>query len=191
MARIFVATKMDDERADFYKTFNEMAARFGSSVCPVVVPVVKDGKVAAYYNLIEDKAYSYNGSAAAPAEVTHDDAARFDAVKEVFNEAVAGTDEEIMEKYFAGEELTKEDRIKGLRIGVADGSIIPVFAVSGASGAACDMLLDFVADVCPAPKSEYAISGEEPIELSADPNGACGNLLQNGCRSVHRQAFIL
>ena len=171
MARIFVATKMDDERADFYKTFNEMAARFGSSVCPVVVPVVKDGKVAAYYNLIEDIAYSYNGSAAAPAEVTHDDAARFDAIKEVFNEAVAGTDEEIMEKYFAGEELTKEDRIKGLRIGVADGSIIPVFAVSGASGAACDMLLDFVADVCPAPKSEYAISGEEPIELSADPNG--------------------
>lgn len=171
MARIFVTGKMDDERADFYKTFNELAARFGSSVCPVVVPVLREGKVAAYYNMINGKAYSYNGAKASETDVSHDDAARFDAIKEVFNEAVAGTDEDIMEKYFSGEELTVEDRIKGLRIGVADGSIIPVFALSGASSAACDMLLDFIADVCPAPGSEYAISGDEPIELAADPNG--------------------
>lgn len=171
MARIFVTGKMDDERADFYKTFNELAARFGSSVCPVVVPVLREGKVAAYYNMINGKAYSYNGAKASETDVSHDDSARFDAIKEVFNEAVAGTDEDIMEKYFSGEELTVEDRIKGLRIGVADGSIIPVFALSGASSAACDMLLDFIADVCPAPGSEYAISGDEPIELAADPNG--------------------
>lgn len=171
MARIFVATKMDDDRADFYKAFNAMAAKFGSSVCPIIVPVIKDGKVAAYYDLVEDKAYSYDGFKASPAEVSHDDTARFDAVKEVFSEAVAGTDEEIMEKYFSGEELTREDRIKGLKIGVADGSIIPVFAVSGLTGAACDKLLDFIAEVCPAPASEYAISGDEPVELSTDVNG--------------------
>lgn len=171
MARIFVTTKMDDERADFYKAFNAMAAKFGTSVCPVVIPVLQNGKVAAYYNMIDGKAYAYDGFKSAVVEVSHDDAARFDAIHEVFNEAVAGTDEEIMEKYFASEELTKEDRLKGLRIGVADGSIIPVFALSGISGAACDMLLDFIADVCPAPKSEYAISGDEPVELSPDPNG--------------------
>lgn len=171
MAKIFVTTKMDDERADFYKAFNAMAAKFGTSVCPVVIPVLQNGKVAAYYNMIDGKTYAYDGFKSAVVEVSHDDAARFDAIHEVFNEAVAGTDEEIMEKYFAGEELTKEDRLKGLRIGVADGSIIPVFALSGISGAACDMLLDFIADVCPAPKSEYAISGDEPVELSPDPNG--------------------
>ena len=171
MAKIFVTTKMDDERADFYKAFNAMAAKFGTSVCPVVIPVLQNGKVAAYYNMIDGKAYAYDGFKSAVVEVSHDDAARFDAIHEVFNEAVAGTDEEIMEKYFAGEELTKEDRLKGLRIGVADGSIIPVFALSGIGGAACDMLLDFIADVCPAPKSEYAISGDEPVELSPDPNG--------------------
>lgn len=171
MAKIFVTTKMDDERADFYKAFNAMAAKFGTSVCPVVIPVLQNGKVAAYYNMIDGKAYAYDGFKSAVVEVSHDDAARFDAIHEVFNEAVAGTDEEIMEKYFAGEELTKEDRLKGLRIGVADSSIIPVFALSGISGAACDMLLDFIADVCPAPKSEYAISGDEPVELSPDSNG--------------------
>lgn len=186
MARIFVTTKMDDERADFYKAFNAMAAKFGTSVCPVVIPVLQNGKVAAYYNMIDGKAYAYDGFKSAVVEVSHDDAARFDAIHEVFNEAVAGTDEEIMEKYFAGEELTKEDRLKGLRIGVADGSIIPVFALSGISGAACDMLLDFIADVCPAPKSEYAISGDEPVELSPDPNG----LLAAVCFKTVADPFI-
>lgn len=172
LARIFVTTKMDDERADFYKSFNEIVAKFGSQVCPVVVPVVSGGKVAAYYNMIEDKTYTYDGGSKKETDVQHDDAARFEAIKSVFAEAVASTDEELMEKYFEGEELTSDDKIKGLKLGVADGSIIPVFALSGLTGVACDMLLDFIADVCPSPSSEYAIdSSGEPVELTPDPNG--------------------
>ena len=172
MSKIIVASKMDDERADFYKSFNGMAAKFGTSVCPIVIPIITDGKVVAYYNMITEKAFADSGAKATPVEFSHDDAARFDAIKEVFNEAVAGTDEEIMDKYFSGEELTAEDKLKGLRIGVADGSVIPVFALSGLSGEACDQLLDFIADVCPAPSSEYAICDDEPIELTADANGS-------------------
>lgn len=172
LARIFVTTKMDDERADFYKSFNEIVAKFGSQVCPVVVPVVSGGKVAAYYNMIEDKAYTYDGGSKKETDVQHDDSARFEAIKSVFAEAVASTDEELMEKYFEGEELTSDDKIKGLKLGVADGSIIPVFALSGLTGVACDMLLDFISDVCPSPSSEYAIDGNgEPVELTPDPNG--------------------
>ena len=172
MSKIIVASKMDDERADFYKSFNGMAAKFGTSVCPIVIPIITDGKVVAYYNMITEKAFAYSGAKATLVEFSHDDAARFDAIKEVFNEAVAGTDEEIMDKYFSGEELTAADKLKGLRIGVADGSVIPVFALSGLSGEACDQLLDFIADVCPAPSSEYAICDDEPIELTADANGS-------------------
>lgn len=172
MSKIIVASKMDDERADFYKSFNGMAAKFGTSVCPIVIPIITDGKVVAYYNMITEKAFAYSGAKATLVEFGHDDAARFDAIKEVFNEAVAGTDEEIMDKYFSGEELTAADKLKGLRIGVADGSVIPVFALSGLSGEACDQLLDFIADVCPAPSSEYAICDDEPIELTADANGS-------------------
>ncbi len=171
MARIIAASKMDDERADFYKSFNGMVAKFGTMVCPIVVPVISDGKVAAYYSMIDDTSYAYKGTNVAFIDAVPDDVPRFEAIKEVFNEAVAGTDEELMEKYFGGEELTREDKIKGLRIGVKDGSIIPVFALSGATGEACDLLLDFIAEVCPAPEAEYAISNDEPVELSADANG--------------------
>lgn len=171
MARIIAASKMDDERADFYKSFNGMVAKFGTMVCPIVVPVISDGKVAAYYSMIDDTSYAYKGTNVAFVDAVPDDIPRFEAIKEVFNEAVAGTDEELMEKYFGGEELTREDKIKGLKMGVKDGSIIPVFALSGTTGEACDLLLDFIAEVCPAPEAEYAISNDEPVELAADADG--------------------
>ncbi|MCC8073661.1 MAG: elongation factor G [Clostridiales bacterium] len=172
LSRIFVATKMDDDRADFYKSFNGIVAKFGTQVCPIVVPVLTAGATRSYYNMIEDKAYVYDNKTKKEVAPEPADAARFEAIKAVFAEAVAATDDELMEKYFEGEPLTKEEKIKGLKIGVADGSIIPVFALSGATGVACDMLLDFIADVCPSPKSEYAIDADgEPVELTADENG--------------------
>lgn len=167
MARLIVTTKMDDERADFYKSFNGLVAKFGTAMCPVVVPVIQNGKVAGYYNMISEKAFTYDGVKATENDIVHDDTPRFDAIKEVFAEAVAGTDDELMEKYFEGEPLTVEDKIKGLSLGVADGSIVPVFALSGLTGEGVDMLLDFIRDCCPAPKAEYATDADgEPVELS-------------------------
>lgn len=171
MARVLVTTKMDDDRADFYKSFNGIVAKFGTAACPVVVPIISGGKVAAYYNMIDGKAYAYADGKRTESDAQPDDAPRFAAVQAVFTEAVASADEELMEKYFEGEELTPEEKIRGLKAGVADGSIIPVFALSGLAETACDLLLDFLAEVCPAPKSEYAADADgEPIELTPDPN---------------------
>ena len=172
MARVLVTTKMDDDRADFYKSFNGIVAKFGTAACPVVVPIISGGKVAAYYNMIDGKAYAYADGKRTESDAQPDDAPRFAAVQAVFTEAVASADEELMEKYFEGEELTPEEKIRGLKAGVADGSIIPVFALCGLAETACDLLLDFLAEVCPAPKSEYAADADgEPIELTPDPNG--------------------
>lgn len=172
MARVLVTTKMDDDRADFYKSFNGIVAKFGTAACPVVVPIISGGKVAAYYNMIDGKAYAYADGKRTESDAQPDDAPRFEAVQAVFTEAVASADEELMEKYFEGEELTPEEKIRGLKADVADGSIIPVFALSGLAETACDLLLDFLAEVCPAPKSEYAADADgEPIELTPDPNG--------------------
>lgn len=172
MARVLVTNKMDDDRADFYKSFNGIVAKFGTAACPVVVPIISGGKVAAYYNMIDGKAYAYADGKRTESDAQPDDAPRFAAVQAVFTEAVASADEELMEKYFEGEDLTPEEKIRGLKAGVADGSIIPVFALSGLAETACDLLLDFLAEVCPAPKSEYAADADgEPIELTPDPNG--------------------
>lgn len=172
MARLVVTSKMDDDRADFYKAFNGLVAKFGTTMCPVVVPVICGGKVAGYYNMIDDKAYTYEGIVKKEADIVPDDVPRFEAVKEVFSEAVAGSDDELMEKYFDGDPLTSEEKLKGLSEGVANGTIVPVFPASGLTGAGVDMILDFIKDCCPAPKSEYAIDANgEPVELTVDDNG--------------------
>lgn len=187
LSRIFVATKMDDTRADFYKSFNGIVAKFGTQVCPIVVPVLSEGEVRSYYNMIEDKAYVYDNGSKKEVTPQPADVPRFEAIKAVFAEAVASTDEELMEKFFEGEELTKEEKIKGVSLGMADGSIIPVFALSGLTGVACDMLLDFIADCCPAPKSEYAIDDDgEPVELTADENGPLAAI----CFKTVSDAFV-
>lgn len=187
LSRIIVANKMDDERADFYKCFNGIVAKFGTQVCPVVVPVQSAGQVRAYYNMIDDKAYVYENGSKKEVAPEPSDAARFEAIKSVFSEAVASADEELMEKYFEGEELTREDKIKGVKLGLADGSIIPVFGLSAITGTACDMLLDFIADVCPAPSSEYAIdSNGEPVELSPEADGPLAAI----CFKTVSDAFI-
>jgi elongation factor G len=74
-----------------------------------------------------------------------------------------------MEKFFEGEELTKEDKIKGISIGVADGSIVPVFALSVLTGEGVDQLLKFIAECAPSPKAEYASNeNDEPVEIAVD-----------------------
>lgn len=172
IAQMFVLNKMDHERADFYKSMNEIVAKFGTSVCPIVVPVIKDGKVDSYYNLIEDKAYKYDGIKRSEVSAEPDDTARFDAVKEVFNEAVAGADDELMEKFFEGEELTKEDKINGLKAGMKAGSVIPLLCVSASQGTCVDMLLEFLSECAPEPKAEYAYDeNSEPCELTPEENG--------------------
>ncbi len=172
IAQMFVLNKMDHERADFYKSMNEIVAKFGTSVCPIVVPVIKDGKVDSYYNLIEDKAYKYDGIKRSEVSADPDDTARFDAVKEVFNEAVAGADDELMEKFFEGEELTKEDKINGLKAGMKAGSVIPLLCVSASQGTCVDMLLEFLSECAPEPKAEYAYDeNSEPCELTPEENG--------------------
>ena len=165
-ARIIVTTKMDDERADFQKAFNRLVDKFGSTLCPLVVPVVSGGKIIGYHNMMDDKSYTYNGVHKKEEALTDD--GLIDELKEAFNEAVAGTDDELMEKYFEGEELTKEDRIKGLTIGIADGTIVPVFALSGLTGVGVDLLLDFIKDCAPAPKGETAKKGDAEVEIACD-----------------------
>ncbi len=164
-ARMIVTTKMDDERADFHKAFNGLVDKFGSSLCPVVVPVVSGGKVIGYYNLIDDKAYSYNG--VHKKEDSLSDDGMIDELRDVFNEAVAGTDDELMEKYFEGEELTKADKIKGLTLGLAEGTIVPVFAASGLTGVGVDLLLDFIKDCAPSPTAEGDVECDASGALAA------------------------
>ncbi|MEG1743991.1 MAG: elongation factor G, partial [Ruthenibacterium sp.] len=136
---MFYISKINTEHADFYKVFEELKASFGPSVCPVVVPVEQAGG-RVFVNLITQKAYSYvNGT---PREVPVPSYGhREDGLIEAMREAVAETDDALMEKFFGGEPFTQEEMTEGVRAGVKTGAITPVFCGASTELAAVDQVL--------------------------------------------------
>ena len=117
-ATMFFVSKLDAEHADFYKVFEELKATFGPTVCPIVVPYVEENEVKSYINLIDMKAYAYNEKGE-PHEVEMPDFGhRLDGLTAAVSEAVAETDEALFEKYFSGEQFTRDEIIRGVHTGV-------------------------------------------------------------------------
>ena len=112
-SRMFVVTKLDEDNADFYKVLAELKAAFGPSVCPIVVPTIRDGKIVSYINLIEMKAYTYDAKGNAVETEMPESEYRLDGLVAAVSEAVAEADEELFEKYFSGEQFTQKELIKG------------------------------------------------------------------------------
>lgn len=172
IAKLFVVTKMDAENADFYKAFEALKAEYGSKMCPVIVPVMEGAAVKAYVNLATNKAYEYSGGKGIEVELISD--SNVDSMRDIFKEAVASTDEELMEKFFMEEELTPEEVLKGLANGVLAGEIYPVFACSGTNPDAVDIMLDILSEIAPVASTakEVAIkANDETTELACDENG--------------------
>lgn len=165
-SKMFFVNKMDAEHADFYKVLEDLKASFGPSICPLVVPVVEEHKVQCYINLVDNKAYKYNEKGE-PAEVAMPDIAhRFEGLIGAISEAVAETDEALFEKFFSGEQFTRDEIIKGIHNGVHTGAITPVLCGSAATLEGIDMLLDSLVDHLP---SAWEAGSETAQDASGEP----------------------
>ena len=160
IAKMFFINKIDHEHADFYKVFEDLKATFGPMVCPIVVPFVVDHKVQCYINLIEHRAYEYKDGKATVVPMP-DMGHRLEGLRTAINEAVAETSEELMDKYFSGEEFTPDELILGLATGVRRGEIAPVFCGSATELQAIDQLLNGL--IWLAPWAE-TVAGETGID---------------------------
>lgn len=168
-ATLFFVSKLDVEHSDFYKVFEELKSTFGPSVCPIVVPYVEDQQVKCYINLIDIKAYTYDDKGEAHEVDMPDFGHRLDGLTAAVSEAVAETDESLFEKYFSGEQFTRDEIIRGVHTGVTNGSISPVLCGCSTNLQGIDMLLDCIVDLLPSPwekGAEVAVDAEgEPVEV--------------------------
>lgn len=162
-ARMIFISKMDRESADFYKVLEQLKAAFGPSICPIVVPFVKDRTIECYINLIDMKAYRYVDGV--PTEVEMPDTEhRLEGLITAISEAVAETDDELFEKYFSGEKFTNDELVRGIHKGVKNGDITPVYCGSAYSMEAMDLFLTGMNILLPSAK-------ESAIETALDENG--------------------
>ena len=143
----FFIGKLDSTHAHFYRVLSSLVANYGAVICPVIVPFVENDAVSCYINLIENKAYAYNGITATEKRMPV--SSEIDSMRNMLLEAIASADEELMEKYFAGEEFTPEEIIKGLTAGVKSGDICPVFCGIQQTGDAVPMFVDIISQIMP------------------------------------------
>ena len=175
---MFVVTKVDDPDANFYNVLTDLKTKFGPTVCPVVVPVIQDRKVVSFVNLIEMKAYTYDDKGNAvetempTAEISEKMEYRMDGLVEAFSEAVAETDDELMNKFFEGEPFTQKELVHGIHKGMNEGIITPVVCCASTTTAGIDMLLKEIELLLPAPcDNKPALAedaGGEPVEIAYD-----------------------
>lgn len=171
---VFV-NKTDLEHANYYKILEELKTRFGPSICPCVVPVRQEDGTLLYINLFSQKAFRYE--CGKPVQVPMPDMGhRLDGLITAMSEAVAETDEALMEKFFSGEPFTTQEIVEGLAQGCRTGAITPVFCGSAANLQAMDMLLYNLKALLPSPaeaKAPLAQTAEgEPVELACDAGAA-------------------
>lgn len=173
LSTMFVINKTDAENANFGDLFEELQAIHGTKLCPVVVPFIEDGKIKALVDFGQNKAFTYNNGKAT--EIDMPSSAKLDAMRDMFNESVAGASEELMEKFFEGEAFTEQEVQQGLLEGVTNGDIYPVFACSGLTLEGVDLLLSGIANLLPAAAAktgEIALDADEKeVALKCDPAG--------------------
>lgn len=182
LTKIFFVNGVCDEDARFYRVLEDLKATFGPSVCPVIVPHIENGEANTYINLFQYKAYTYDkGGNITPSDILPEMGNRLEGLREAIKEAVAETSEELMEKFFEGEEFTPEEIIMGVSQGVKDGSLCPVFCGDAHSTYGIDQFMNSLSWLAPtaADKGDETavdINGD-PVEITVNEAGAAAAIV--------------
>lgn len=169
-ARMVFVTKSDLENADYFKILEQLKIKFGPSICPCVVPTRLDDGTNVYINLFSQKAFKYEGGKQVQVDLP-DIGHRFEGLIQAMNEAIAETDEALMEKFFEGEAFTTEEIVAGMAAGVRTGQITPVFCGSAVNMQALDMLVYNLKELLPGADSAVQVAEDKdgnPVEIAAD-----------------------
>ncbi len=145
---LFFINKLDEENSSFEKVLSQLREQFGKSVIPFEMPIMENGAIIGSINILKDKAW-YISDPETPQDVPENLKAHVDEYVEMIKEAVAMESEELMEKYFSGEEFTDTELLQGVRIGVRNGDIHPVYSGSATQSVGIRRLMDLISAYFP------------------------------------------
>jgi elongation factor G len=173
LPRAVFVNKMDRENAHFEAVLANLRDAFEGSIVPAQLPVGEGSEFRGIVDLVAMKAYI--GEEAVVDEVPADLVDVADEMRTQLVEAAAEGDDELIMKYLDGEELSAAEIIRGLRIGIARGSVVPVFCGSALANTGVRMLLDALVDYLPSPTDRPPLTAASPegteVTLAADPAG--------------------
>lgn len=173
---MIVINQLDKEHADFEKIMSQMHDKFGTLVTPLQYPILKNNAFTGYVDILDNKAYEF-GKDGSTKEIAIPDSieAEVESIREQVIENAASNDEELMEKFFGGEELSKDDIFGGLHIGIDAGELVPVFCISALANLGVKELVDALVTYMPSADQAlipHAIvdGTEDDAEIKLDEN---------------------
>jgi len=163
LPRMIYVSKLDRERASFERTMDDIRETIGGNVVPLMLPIGEEHGFKGVIEIFSGKAFEPDGQGKSrevpvPEDLTD---ALADALDKL-TEAVAETDDALLEKYLEEGELTPDEITGGLKTGVRDGSLIPVLCGSASKGIGVPEFLDFVNSVLPMPSDMPDVTGTLP-----------------------------
>lgn len=153
---IFI-TGCDDDRAKYMSTLEQLKQTFGKKIAPFHYPMKNNDTFVGFINVVTNEARKYKDEAPG-FEIVEVPEEYFDSIsplKEMINESVAETSDELMDKYFNAEEFTEEEITKALKENVLNGSIVPVLIGSGYKKRGIETLLNSIIDYFQSPMGDY------------------------------------
>lgn len=177
LPRTFFINKLDRENSDFDKVLSNLKDKFGISVVPIQYPIGTESEFRGVINVITKRARIYDTKTGKMeiTDVPEHLVNKVDECKQMIMEAVAETDEVLLEKYFSEGQLSDLEIYEGLINGCASGDIAPVMCGAATKVIGMDCLLEDIVECFPSPK--YAIpqkalnlstNNEEYISLAED-----------------------
>ena len=162
--RIIFANKMDKLGADFLFSLGTLHDRLQANAHPIQLPIGSEDTFKGIIDLVEMKAEIYDNDEGTEYHEEEIPAEYLEAAEEwrtKLVEAVAETDEALMEKYLDGEEITKEELKKGIRTATCNVEFFPMLCGSAFKNKGVQLLLDAVIDYLPSPLDVPAITGTD------------------------------
>ena len=168
-ARMIVINQLDRENANFEKAMTEINAKFGPSVVPIQLPIIEGGAFKGYVDIVNMTGKLFDGKGEKEIAIPAALESKAQSYYEKLTEAAAEADEELMEKYLETFELSREEMLKGLSVGVQTGVVTPVTCVSAAQNIGVATLLDTIvnylpsADLSKAPNAKSVKTGADVV----------------------------
>ncbi len=163
--RLVFVNKMDRDAADFYKACDSVKTRLKGNPVPIQIPIGQEANFKGLIDLVEMNAIMYHeddGKIFEVVEIPEEYKAKAEEYRAKMIESVAETDDALLEKFFAGEEFTKEEIKAGLRKGTLELKLNPVLCGTALRNKGVQPLLDAIVDYLPAPTDVDHIVGVNP-----------------------------
>ena len=165
LPRAFFINKFDDNEARFGRVLDALHETFGKNICPLTIPMVKNGEVTGCIDLIDKTAHVFDANGRHSVEIIPEESREaVDKYRDMLMEAVASTDEDLMMKYFEGEEITHMEAINAVHEGIIHGDIVPVFCGAATKLWGVWTMLDKITESFPrhtAKKTELLENGDD------------------------------